>query len=118
MTDERSTELMQNIVAILKDRLAYNVEVINIGEVSIIADYFVIASGRTDSHVRSLYEYVDEGIKEKMDIDPLHREGIDNSRWIAMDYGSVIVHLFHNEEREFYSIEKLWADAPRVNVEE
>lgn len=116
--DKKSTELMQQIVAILKDKLAYNVEVINIGEVSIIADYFVIASGRTDAHVRALYDYVDEGVKEKTGLDPLHREGVENARWIVMDYGSVIVHLFHNEEREFYSIEKLWSEAPKTNIEE
>lgn len=116
--DKQSTELMRQIAAILKDKLAFNVEVINIGEVSIIADYFVIASGRTDAHVHALYEYVDEGIKEKTGLDPLHTEGTDNARWIVMDYGSVIVHIFHNDEREFYSLEKLWAEAPRTKLEE
>lgn len=113
-----STELMQQIVAVLKDKLALNVEVINIGEVSILADYFVIASGRTDAHVRSLYEYVDEGIKEKNGLDPIHREGVDSARWIVLDYGSVIVHLFRNDEREFYSIEKLWSEAPRTDIKD
>ncbi len=113
-----STEIMQQVVAVLKDKLAQDVQVINISEMTIIADYFVIASGRTDAHVRALYDYVDEGIKEKLDIDPLHREGLDNSKWIVMDYGSVIVHLFRNDEREFYSIEKLWAEAPRVELED
>ena len=116
--DNNSSELMRQIAAILKDKLAFNVEVINIGEVSIIADYFVIASGRTDAHVRALYEYVDEGIKEKMGIDPLHTEGTENAKWIVMDYGSVIVHLFHNNEREFYSLEKLWAEATRTELTE
>lgn len=117
--EQNSTELMQQIVAVLRDKLAFNVEVINVGEVSIIADYFVIASGRTDSHVRALYDYVDEGIKEKLNIDPIRREGIDNARWIVMDYGSVIVHIFRNDEREFYNIEKLWAesDAAKVDIE-
>ena len=117
--EQNSTELMQQIVDVLRDKLAFNVEVINVGEVSIIADYFVIASGRTDSHVRALYDYVDEGIKEKLNIDPIRREGIDNARWIVMDYGSVIVHIFRNDEREFYNIEKLWAesDAAKVDIE-
>lgn len=112
-----SKEIMEQAVAVLKDKLAFNVEVINVGEVSIIADYFVIASGRTDAHVRALYDYVDEGIKEKLGIDPVRREGIDNARWIVMDYGSVMVHIFRNDEREFYSIEKLWAEAPHIELE-
>ena len=116
--NETSAQIMQKVVDILKDKLANNVEVINISEMTIIADYFVIASGRTDSHVRALCDYVDEGIKEALDMDPLHREGLDGSKWIVLDYGSVIVHLFHNEEREFYNIEKLWAEAPRVNIED
>lgn len=114
--DQNSTQIMQQVVDILKDKLASDVQVINISEMTIIADYFVIASGRTDAHVRALYDYVDEGVKEKLGIDPLHREGIENSKWIVIDYGSVIVHLFHNAEREFYSIEKLWAEAPRVEI--
>lgn len=118
MDKTSSTEIMQQSVAILKDKLASNVEVIDIREQTIIADYFVIASGRTDAHVRALCDYVDEGIKEKLDIDPLHREGLENSRWIVLDYGGVIVHLFRNDEREFYSIEKLWAEAPRVDIGE
>ena len=112
--DNNSSELMRQIAAILKDKLAFNVEVINIGEVSIIADYFVIASGRTDAHVRALYEYVDEGIKEKMGIDPLHTEGTENAKWIVMDYGGVIVHIFNDDTRVLYCLEKLWADGDNV----
>ena len=105
-------------VAALEEKKGEDIKVIDINGVSVIADYFVIASGRTDSHVRALCDYVDEGVKEALDIDPLHREGIEGSKWIVLDYGSVIVHLFHNDEREFYNIEKLWAEAPRVQIED
>ncbi len=114
--ENRSKEIMEEIVRVLQEKQAQKVEVINISEVSIIADYFVIASGRTNTQVRALYDYVDEAVKKKFDLDPLHREGVQNARWIAIDYGCVIVHLFHQEEREFYSMEKLWAEAPRVEV--
>lgn len=116
--EKNSKELMELIAKILKDKLAFDVEVIKVGEVSIIADYFVIASGRTDSHVRSLFDYVDEGVKKEFDMDPVHTEGVETARWTVMDYGGVIVHLFRNDEREFYSIEKLWAEAPRVELDE
>ena len=114
--DKQSTELMRQIAAILKDKLAFNVEVINIGEVSIIADYFVIASGRTDAHVHALYEYVDEGIKEKTGLDPLHTEGTDNARWIVMDYGDALVHIFKDEDRLFYNLERLWNNGENTYV--
>lgn len=114
--ENRSKEIMEEIVRVLQEKLAQQVDVINIGEVSILADYFVIASGRTNTQVRALYDYVDEAVKKKFDLDPIHREGVQNARWIAIDYGCVIVHLFHQDEREFYSIEKLWAEAPRVEV--
>ena len=114
--ENESKVLMKNIVDILEDRLALDIEVIEIGELSIIADYFVIASGKTELQTRALYEHVDEEIKKNLGIDPLRCEGMQKGRWIAMDYGSVIVHIFHREDREYYGLERLWVHAPHVDI--
>ncbi len=109
-----SIDLMSKVFHVLDDKLALQLEAMKVGEVSIIADYFVIATGRTTAHTKALYEYVDEAVKNEYGIDPIRVEGADASRWIVMDYGSVIVHIFCQEDREFYGLDKLWAEAPKV----
>jgi len=75
-------------------------------------DYFVLADGLSDVHVKALAEHVEVELK-KAEIRPWHVEGRENRRWILMDYVDVVVHLFHREAREFYRLESLWSDAPR-----
>lgn len=81
-----------------------------------ITDYFVIATGHTRDHILSMEEYV-EGELAKRGLLPHHIEGHRHSRWILMDYGFFIVHIMLNEAREFYRLEELWGDAPRVRYD-
>jgi ribosome-associated protein len=93
----------------LLDKKAEDVKVINVSDQTIIADYFILASGRSDVHVKSLCDeiqkYMFETGKQQMRI-----EGYREGRWIVIDYGDVLVHIFHKKEREFYGIERLWTD--------
>ena len=77
-----------------------------------MTDSFVIASGTSVPHIKALSDYVEEGMSEK-GIDPLRVEGYNSAKWILLDYGDVIVHIFSEEARQFYSLEWLWADAPK-----
>lgn len=100
--------LAQKIKTILDDKKAKDIEVIDVSDKTILADYFIIATGTSTTHVKALADEVEYLIKEKDNRPVDHVEGFESSRWILLDYGDVVVHVFHTEEREFYSLEKLW----------
>ncbi len=78
-----------------------------------VADYYVIASGRSMTHTRSLTDNVEEDM-EKLGVAPIRREGVREGRWCVLDYGDVIVHIFNDESRLFYHLEKLWGDGENI----
>lgn len=79
-----------------------------------MTDVFVIGTGTSNRHVRSLADDVEERLRETGDR-PLRKEGADFGRWVLLDYGDFVVHLFDGETRDFYDLERLWADAPRID---
>ena len=91
--------------------------VLEVADLIVITDYFVIASGATERHVRTITEEVEkvlaaEGVK------PVRREGVQQGRWVLIDFVDVVLHAFTAEEREYYELERLWKDAPRIRWEE
>ena len=78
-----------------------------------VADYYVIAGGRSMTHTRALIEHLEEDI-DKLGIAPIRREGVREGRWAVLDYGDVVVHIFNDESRLFYHLEKLWGDDSNV----
>ena len=82
------------------------------GDKTIIADWFVIASGRSTTQVKALCDELEEKTAEKGMI-ARRKEGYQEGRWIVMDYGTILVHIFHPEEREYYKLERLWVDDPQ-----
>jgi len=88
--------------------------IIEVGLVLAITDAFVITSGRNNRQVKSIAEEVETRLKVEDDIKPLRVEGMGDSQWILLDYGDLVVHVFLDETREFYDLERLWSDAPRV----
>lgn len=105
MTSEQTAEIIRSI---LDNKKAIDIQVIEVAEKTILADYFVIASGTSVTHVKSLSDEVAFQLKEQYKLTPNHIEGESTARWVLLDYGDVVVHLFHPEERDFYSLEKLW----------
>lgn len=106
-------DLAHRIVELASDRKAVDVVMLRTAEVTTMADYFVICSGRTDRQVQLLANAIvgalrDDGIRA------LGAEGKGAARWVLLDYGSVIVHVFAPEEREFYGLERLWSNATQV----
>ncbi len=110
-------EAVKIAVKALDSRKALDIEVLHIGGISVMADYFVICSGSSSTQIRTLGDEVEFQLKEQLDLLPIHREGQASSNWILLDYGFMIVHVFHREAREFYKLEHLWADADREDVE-
>lgn len=109
-----SKELMEKIVKILDDKKAADISVIEIKEVTILADYFVIASGTSTTHVKALANDV-EDVLAKTGLEPRSVEG-KATGWILLDYNGVIVHVFLPDTRNHYNLERLWADARKVDV--
>lgn len=107
-------ELTREIVKVLDKKKAIDIKALHITELSIVADYFVIASGTSNTHVKSLADEVEYEMSQK-GVEPTHVEG-KATGWILLDYGSVIVHVFTGESREFYNLERLWSDAGEVDI--
>ena len=109
-------EAVKIAVNALNSRKGMDIEILHVGEITIMADYFVICSGTSNTQIRTLGDEVEFQLQKKLDLTPLHREG-RASGWVLLDYGFMIVHIFHREEREFYKMEHLWADADRIDPE-
>ncbi len=109
-------ELAGEVARLLDSKKGIDIEVIKVEDLTIIADYFVICTGTSSTHVRALADEVEFKLKENESLYPLHVEGYTTSSWILMDYGSVIVHIFTADTRKFYSLERLWSDAPKVDI--
>jgi len=88
---------------------AEDVKVLHVSHMTIVADYFILASGRSDVHVKSLADEIQKFMQSK-GWQRLRIEGYREGRWIVMDYGDVLIHIFHKQEREFYGLERLWLD--------
>ena len=102
-------ELATKIAEILDKKGATDIQILEVGHMTSITDFFVVASGRNVQSVHTLAEDVEEHLAEE-DIEPRRKEGKNGARWIVLDYAHVIVHLFHPEERQYYNIERLWQD--------
>lgn len=98
------------------DRKAVDLKVLQLEKVSDFTDYFVVMSGTNERQVQALAEGIVETLKEQ-ELRPLHVEGLRNSRWVLLDYGDFLVHVFDEERRQFYGLERLWGDAPDVTDE-
>lgn len=115
-----SKELALKIAEILDAKGADDIQILEVSYLTSITDYFVIASGRNVQSVRTLGEDVEDKLAEEAVL-PRRKEGMNESRWVVLDYAHVIVHIFHPEERQYYNIERLWQDGsnqiPFVSVE-
>jgi len=109
-------ELARLIVQIASDKKAEDIVMLDIHELSIISDYFVICTGTSDRQVRAIAHGIDEQLKSSYGLNPLHLEGLQEATWVLLDYGGVIVHIFDPATRDYYRLEKLWAAAPRILV--
>ena len=110
-----SNLLVKEIAKVLDEKKAVDITAIKTEEVTIVSDYFIIASGTSNTHAKSLADDVEYEIKTRLGIDPEHIEGRATG-WILLDYGTVLVHIFTQDNREYYNLERLWADASVVDL--
>jgi len=111
----QSKEILNLAVAAAEDKKAMNIVALDLQGISLIADYFVICHGNSDTQVNAIMTEIRKRVQEKGGI-IRGIEGTDSARWVLMDLGDVVVHIFHRDEREYYNIERLWSDAKVVNL--
>jgi ribosome-associated protein len=116
MNDSRATAVAAAQAAAAKQ--ASDIVILDVRELIVITDYFVIASGSSERQVRTLVEEIEKAVRERLDVKPVRREGEDGWQWVLLDYVDVVVHVFNEEQREYYDLERLWRDAPRLEWEE
>ena len=110
-------DILKKIVRILDAKKAEEIEVIGIKDLTIIADYFVIATGTSTTHTKTLADEVEFQLKEA-GITPARTEGYNGSNWILLDYSDIVVHIFYKETRNYYSLERLWSDGEKVDIKQ
>ena len=110
-----TVEKLKLALKIALNKKAENPVVIDLRDLTTLADYFLILTANSDVHGRTIADEIRKKLKEN-GITPLSIEGYDNANWILMDYGDFIVHIFRPEFRELYNLESLWMDAPRVEI--
>ena len=115
MTD--SKQKARQIAEAISEKKGYDIVVMGLEGISLIADYFVIASGRTGTQVQALTRNVQEKMAEK-GLQELRVEGKNEARWVLLDYSDVVVHIFQEEDRAFYNLERLWSGADLERFEE
>ena len=102
----------------LSDKKGKEIQALEIADLTTLADYFVLATGSSNTQINALVDNVEKVLHEEAGEDPLHREGYRGGTWVLLDYGSVIVHVFTPEAHDFYDLEHLWADAKELPAEE
>ena len=115
---EASPALALEAARAAADKKATDPVILEVGKVLAICDYFVIASASNDRLVRAICEEIEEKVKQASGGSPRFIEGLSDARWVLMDYGDWIVHVFVDEARQFYDLERLWGDVPRVPFED
>jgi ribosome-associated protein len=90
--------------------------VLDLRGISSFTDFFVICSGTSEPHLKAISGGIREGLRDQACLSPLGSEGSVASQWLVMDYSEVLVHIFHQTKRQFYALENLWSDAPRLNL--
>ena len=102
----------------LDSKKGRDIKVIKVGDKTVIADYFVIANGTSNTQINALVDNVEKVLHEEANEDPLHREGYRGGTWVLLDYGCIAIHVFSSEAREFYGLERLWRDGKPLDISE
>ncbi|MFI3114937.1 MAG: ribosome silencing factor [Clostridia bacterium] len=109
-------EVVKRIATILDDKKAQNIEIFEVADVTSLTEYMVLATGTSSTQIRALAGYVEEILKKEDGIMIHHSEGYNDTGWILLDYGHVVVHVFEASMREHYKLEKLWETAKKIEL--
>ena len=110
---ERAVEIVHAAARAAADKLATDILAFDVSDQLVITDAFLLASGSNDRQVRAVVDAIEDTLRE-LGAKPVQREGEREGRWVLLDYGDVVVHVQHEEERQFYALERLWRDCPLI----
>ena len=113
-TEITSKQLAYEVAEAADDKKASDIVLLKVSEVSFLTDYFVVATGFSTTQVKAICDSIEEQIEAKYQLTPLRVQGKSDARWIVIDYGDVIAHIFMQEEREYYNLEAFWGHAERI----
>jgi ribosome-associated protein len=113
---ETAVELARTAAKAAADKLAENIVAVDVSERLAITDIFVIASAETERQVNAVVDNIEDELIVQLDRRPVRREGRSEGRWVLLDFGDVVVHVMHSEDRAFYALERLWKDCPVVDL--
>ena len=126
MTEQEKKNMMEDLAIsskmakvayeALDDKMGEDIKVLDIPEISVLADYFLIAHGNNPNHVKALIDSVEDKLEE-LGYSPNHIEGYQEGTWVLLDFGRIIVHVFHKEARLFYDLERIWSDGKTVSID-
>ena len=114
LDNNSSQSLFEEIIQLAFEKKAQNLISLDLRGISYLTDYFIICHGKSDPQVKAIVDNIRKGTSFK----PRHLEGYENKKWVLLDYFDIIVHVFDQNEREYYSIEQIWADAPRKEFDD
>ena len=109
-------EMLRTIIKTLDNKKAESIKAIKITDLTILADYFVIANGTSTTHTKTLAEEVEYQLSQN-GVEPNRTEGYNGSSWVILDYGDIVVHVFYKETRDYYQLERLWAVGEKIDIE-
>ena len=107
-------EMKSVICKALSEKKAEDITILDVKDLTVLADYFIICSARSAPQVRAIAENVDERLSKNYEVEPLHRDGVQEGRWIVVDYGPIIVHVFRDDMRMMYCLEDLWGNGSNI----
>lgn len=113
---ELALDLTQRAAEAADERSAFDLVALDVSANLPFADVFLLASGRNERMVLSIAEEIEDRLREELGVRAKRREGTDNGRWVLLDFGDLVVHVFHEEDRVYYGLERIWADAPVVEL--
>lgn len=112
-----TSDLVMGAATAAGDKKAERIVILDVSERLVITDHFLICSGNNERQVRTIAEEIERSLLERYGVKPYRREGEREARWVLLDYVDFVVHVFLAEERDYYSLERLWADAPSLPVD-
>ena len=117
MADENK-EILRVAVQSLDGKKGKDLQVLQIDNITVMTDYFVICTGTSATHVKALADEVEYQITEQLAVEPIHKDINDGGKWLLLDYAGVMIHVFCEQSRDFYKLERLWADGIQVDISE
>ncbi len=112
------TDLVMEAAEAASSKKAERIVILDVSQLLVITDHFLVCHGNNERQVRTIADEVERALREERGVKPFRREGQREGRWILLDYVDFVVHVFGPEERDYYDLERLWADAPRVPFDE